>query len=105
MHVGRGYYVSNLNFVHAYDFSDRGTKVLGQVFTPAFEETTKPIRVEMTLTAFDRDLRVLGHTELDFYSVPASGALLPFEARLFDVPLSAIACVSIAPKGAWVVRD
>lgn len=105
VHVGGGYYVTGLNFTKAFDYIDRGAKVRGQVLTPGFKDTDKPIHIEMTLTAFDADLRVLDSTTINFYSVPSPGALLPFDATLFDVRLAELACVSIIPKGAWVRRD
>jgi len=103
--VGGGYYVMGLNFTKAFDFTERGTKVLGQVLAPAFEATDKPVRIEMTLTAFDKELRVIGSSSLNFHLVSSHGATLPFEATLLSVRLEDLAFVGIAPKGAWVPRD
>jgi len=76
-------------------------KVLGELATPVFESTTKPIHVELSLIAYDSDDNILGFGTINLRDIPSEGAQVPFEVTMSDVRVSDIAYVRITPKGAW----
>ncbi len=95
-YIGKGYSVSSLSFRKGI-----GVKIMGQITTPAYEPTSKPIHVELSLVAFDRHDGMLGSGNIDLYSIPSGGATVPFEVSLFDVSYAELDYVRITPKGAW----
>ncbi|MCD6361242.1 MAG: hypothetical protein J7M38_10290, partial [Armatimonadetes bacterium] len=103
-YIGGGYFVMSLNFRRLYEFTERGVKVLGQLSIPPFEPTSKPITVNLTLSAFGARGGMLGSSTITLKSIPYQGALVPFETRLYDVSLDELSYVMIIPKGAWTVR-
>ena len=76
-------------------------KVLGELATPVFKSTTKPIHVELSLIAYDSYDNLLGFSSIKLRDIPSEGAQVPFEVTMSDVRVSDIAYVRITPKGAW----
>ncbi len=100
--IGDYYAVRSLTFK---SYSSTWVKVLGELSTPVFKSTSKPVRVELSLIAFDNYDRMLGFGTINLYGIPSEGSTLPFEVTLRDVRVSDIAYARIIPKGAWTYGE
>lgn len=97
--IGDGYAVRGLNFKpYAHGLA---TKILGELRIPAFEPTRKPVHVDLSLVALDKEGKIVGSAPIHIRSLPSSGGIIPFEEVLTQVEASEIAYVRITRKGAW----